>query len=183
MLSLHVLFMFWLCLDQSVINTWYSKQHNCNLFRLFLLQYVLLVDIGPPWGRCDRQTWCTVILVDLQSKWEPAFFLPSMSLHPMLDNVPFAPLVDVNRKKSGGDFLKEVCFCNHQSSCWNVEAYPGCHSITIRNECLIFPVLGSQICTFTKVFLRVYLDFLMSKLWFCRLSKCVHTFECFVLVY
>lgn len=36
---------------------------------------------------------------------------------PTAGKVPFAPLVDVNRKLSGRDFPEEVCFCNHQSSC------------------------------------------------------------------
>lgn len=43
-------------------------------------------------------------------------FLPVMSVNPLMENFPFAPSVDVNKKQSGGDFLKEVCFCNHQCS-------------------------------------------------------------------
>lgn len=88
----------------------------------FFKQYLLLMDEGLP-SKWNMTYWNSA-----------ALFLPVMFLHPQLEKVPFAPLVDVNRKSSGGDFLEEVCFCNHKSSCWNVEVYPGCHRITKSKE-------------------------------------------------
>lgn len=45
-----------------------------------------------------------------------SFFPTSDVCYPLMENFPFAPSVDVNKKQSGGDFLKKVCFCNHQCS-------------------------------------------------------------------
>lgn len=90
-------------------------------------------------------------------KSEPAFFLPVMSLHPLMENVPFASLVDVNRKGSGGDFLEEVCFCNHQSSCYDAEVYPGCQIISeIQNKNVPSQLVFLRVCFWSFVHDRFF---------------------------
>lgn len=112
----------------------------------FFKQYLLLMDEGLP-SKWNMTYWNSA-----------ALFLPVMFLHPQLEKVPFAPLVDVNRKSSGGDFLEEVCFCNHKSSCWNVEVYPGCHRITKSKE---------RMTTWSSLpWVEFEFWFLMNELWF-----------------
>lgn len=85
------------------------------------------------------------ILMDLQPKWEPVFLLPVMSLHPLLEIVPFAPLVDVNRKwEEWGEISWRKCafaIIRAAAEMWRCIQGVIVSPNQNKNDCLIFPVL------------------------------------------